>query len=261
MDVNDDALDQFKFDRANGLGAFTKAASSGTINFEINLVSTILNKACKKWEWLPRTLQLERVDGPRKQPYPLTWEEQDALFSELPKHWSDGLALFGFNTGLRIQELLGLKWADRKKIPTLNTFIFVLHQTKNREAQVVICNSLARLAVERQEGNGSEYVFPSRCNQNKGGRMKNVEAWWEAWERAGLPADKWTRRGPHNMRHTFGHRLREAGVSDEDRAALLHHGTSLEQDYAMPDIERLSECAELATKRREGGVILRRVVG
>jgi hypothetical protein len=61
------------------------------------------------------------------------------------------------------------------------------------------------------------------------------------------------------MRHTFLHRLRVAGVSEEDRAALAGHGTTLEQDYAMPEIEKLTKLAELAT-RRSSGVILRRKV-
>ena len=86
-------------------------------------------------------------------------------------------------------------------------------------------------------------------------------AWDTAWKAAGLPTDYWTRRGPHNMRHTFLHRLRVAGVSEEDRGALAGHGTTLEQDYAWPEIEKLTGIAELATIReRTRGVILRRKV-
>jgi integrase len=260
MDVNDEALEDFKHDRANGLGSFTKKSSSGTINFEIGLVSTILNAACREWEWMPRTIKLKRVKGPRRQPYPLTWDQQDALFAKLPEHWSEGVILFGFNTGAREQEILGLRWEDEVQIPELETSVFVLHDTKNGEGRALILNSLARLAVDRQRGNDSEYVFPSRSPRSKGERMETLwDTWNAAWNAAGLPADWWTRRGPHNMRHTFLHRLRVAGVSEEDRGALAGHGTTLEQDYAMPEIEKLTKLAELAT-RRSGGVILRRKV-
>jgi hypothetical protein len=62
------------------------------------------------------------------------------------------------------------------------------------------------------------------------------------------------------MRHTFLHRIRLAGVSEEDRNALAGHGkTTLAQHYAMPDIERLQQKAELVT-RRTSGVIQRRKV-
>jgi integrase len=259
MDVNDDALSGFKHDRANGLGAFTKKASSGTINFEITLANTIMNAACREWEWIPRTLKLKRVKGPRRQPHPLTWDQQDALFAQLPRHWAEGVALFGFNTGAREQEIVGLRWDQEVEIPELGS-VFVLNDTKNGESRALILNSLARLAVDRQRGNDSEYVFPSRSNRAKGERMRDLwDTWDKAWKRAGLPTDYWTRRGPHNMRHTFLHRLRVAGVSEEDRAALAGHGTTLEQDYAMPEIVKLTACAELAV-HRTGGVILRRKV-
>ena len=260
IDVNDEALEGFKHDRSNGLGAFAKKASSGTTNYEIGLASTILNAACREWEWIPRTIKLKRVKGPRRQPYPLTWDQQDALFAELPVHWREGVALFGFNTGAREQEIVGLRWDQEVAIPELETSVFVLNDTKNGESRALILNSLARLAVDRQRGNESEYVFPSRSNRSKGERMGDLYTTWDrAWKAAGLPADRWTRRGPHNMRHTFLHRLRVAGVSEEDRAALAGHGTTLEQDYAMPEIEKLTTLAELAT-HRSGGVILRRKV-
>lgn len=260
MDVNDEALEQFKHDRLNGLGAFEKRSSSGTVNYEIGLVSTILNAACREWEWIPRTLKLKRVKGPRRQPYPLTWDQQDALFAELPVSWREGVILFGFNTGAREQEILGLRWEDEVQIPELSTSVFVLNDTKNNESRALILNSLARLAVERQRDNDSEYVFPSSSNRSRGERMNTLwDTWDAAWKAAGLPSDQWTRRGPHNMRHTFLHRLRVAGVSEEDRGALAGHGTTLEQDYAMPEIEKLTKLAELAT-RRSSGVILRRKV-
>jgi integrase len=260
MDINDDALSDFKRDRAQGVG-FKKPAMAGTINFEITLVSTILNCACREWEWIPRSLKLKRVQGSRRQAFPLTWEQQDAVFARLPRHWAEGIALFGVNTGVRPDELCGLRWDQQVKIPELDTFVFVLSDTKNGEARAVICNSLARLAVERQQDNGSDYVFPSQSNRSKGERMRDIwDLWEQAWRAAGLPADKWTRRGPHNMRHTFLHRLRVAGVSEEDRNALGGHGkTTLAQHYTQPDIERLAKLAELVTRRTEG-VILRRKV-
>lgn len=261
-DLNDDALSQFKHDRANGLGSFDRPASSGTINIEIGLCSTVLNAACREWEWIPRALKLKLMDGPRKQAYPLTWPQQDALFAELPRHWAEGIALFGFNTGCRPDELMSLRWDQYEHIQSLNTGVFVLSRTKNGEARVVICNSLALLAVERQRGNGSEYVFPSRSGRSKDDRLTGFHPiWYDAWKAAGLPTTKWIRRGPHNMRHTFGYRLREAGVSEEDRDLYLgHKRKSLSQHYAMTTIGRLAVQSELVTRRTDD-VILRRVVG
>jgi len=63
----------------------------------------------------------------------------------------------------------------------------------------------------------SEYVFS--YNGQPLTRVSN-HAWRKARTRAGLPRLRF-----HDMRHTFGHRLRAVGVSNEDRHALL--GTRL----------------------------------
>ena len=53
IDVDNDALKEFKEDRWEGKGAFTKPAMAGTINKELTTVTTVLNKACRDWGWIP----------------------------------------------------------------------------------------------------------------------------------------------------------------------------------------------------------------
>ena len=78
----------------------------------------------------------------------------------------------------------------------------------------------------------------------------------KAWIAAGLPDDNLVKKGVHNLRHTFGHRLRAEGVPPEDRDMLLgHHNRSLTQHYATPDIKRLAEMVELVTVRRDTAVL------
>jgi integrase len=44
----------------------------------------------------------------------------------------------------------------------------------------------------------------------------------------------------HDLKHTFGRRLRVAGASFDDRQALLRHKSeSVTTDYSATDIERL----------------------
>lgn len=270
IDIDDEALQQFKEDRLTGRGPFMapdkdgnlrpKPAMAGTVNKELTQVTTILNKACRVWRWLPSTPILEHVDGATRVPYPLSWEEQDRLFRCLPNGWSMGAALFAVNTGVRRGELFGLKWSDMVPISHLDSFVFILRETKNGQSRAVICNSLARKAVNYQRGNKSEFVFPSRCVRNFGNQVRDdAKVWLNAWKKAGLPPDPLIRKGIHNLRHTFAHRLRAAGVPEEDRNALLGHANvSLAQHYAMPDIERLLAHAEKVVERRET-VILRAV--
>lgn len=247
IDVDDAALKQYKLDRVNGTGQFDRPAMAGTVNKELTCAVTVLNKACRVWRWIPSAPKFEHVDGDVRKAYPLTWEEQDRLFVALPTLWECVAALFAVNTGVRKSELFGLKWTDRRDIPSLNTYVFILRNTKNGKDRAVICNWLARKAVSHMEKvRCSEYVFPAELIRQSG------KIWAQAWVRAGLPNDPLTRRGIHNLRHTAGARLRAADVPDEERAFLLgHNNASLVQHYALPDIERLAAYAERITVRRE----------
>jgi len=260
IDVDAEALEAFRDDRKLGTGAFKKPVMVGTINKELTLVTTILNRACRDWRWIPSVPRIRHLKGAKRVAYPLTWGEQARLFVQLPNHWEMGAALFAVNTGVRKGELFGLKWSDMVVIPEFETFVFVLSNTKNGKDRAVICNSIARRAVNYQRGNGSEYVFPSHWAGCKGGRVRTCnKVWREAWSKAGLPSDPLIRKGIHNLRHTFAHRLRAASVPQEDRDALMgHNNANLSQHYALPDIERLTEMAERVTERKDT-VVLRSV--
>jgi integrase len=57
----------------------------------------------------------------------------------------------------------------------------------------------------------------------------NNTAWQKSRERCGLGSF-----GPHDMRHTVGMRLREAGVSEATRADILSHtGEGMTAHYSM----------------------------
>ena len=68
-------------------------ASATTINRSLEVVRTILNRAARSYRdpdgrpWLQGLPALITMlpENPRS-PYPITWEEQDALFHRLPPH-------------------------------------------------------------------------------------------------------------------------------------------------------------------------------
>lgn len=243
--INNSALAKFKEDRL-------KSVMANTVNKELTLVTTIMGVAADIWEWIDYVPKIRQVKGPEKAAVPLTWAQQDAFFAELPQWWAEGPCLFAVNTGVRANELFGLQWAHLH--PFGDRWIAVAIG-KNGKERAVVCNSLATLAIERQQGNGSDYVFPSRHPVHKGKRLKS----WnkivsQAWSAAKLPCGPLDKRGIHNLRHTFGYRLRRVGAPEEDRRKLLgHENANLMDHYAEPDLERLLSFAEKVTERPKNG--------
>jgi integrase len=232
--------------------------SVGTINKELSCIRRVLNLAARVWRhdngisWLDAPPLIEMEKGATRKPYPLSWEEQDRLFRELPSHLQR-IALFKVNTGCRTEEVLQLRWDWEVQVPELDTSVFILpvideFQTKNGQERVVVLNSIARRVVEEQRGKHLEFVFTYR-----GRPTKSIHNWgWKlARERAALRQVR-----VHDLRHTFGHRLRAAGVSYEDRQDLLGHKSDrITTHYSAPDIARLIEAAESVCVRRPNTVL------
>ena len=245
IDVDDATLEEYKRDRI-------KFAMVGTINKEISTATAVMNKAARVWRWIPSAPLLQRVEGDHRTPYPLSWPEQINVFKRLVGNLQK-ICLFAVNTGVRREEVFQLRWEHEHDVEGVMVFILPKNVTKNGKSRPVICNSIARRVVEQMRQpstfapRSSEYVFP-RMTVNK---VLNL-----AWTMAGLPDDGLIKKGIHNLRHTFGHRLRAEGVEPEDRDMLLgHHNRSLTQHYATPDILRLSEMVERITVRRDTVVL------
>ncbi len=194
-----------------------------TINLSLQVVRHLLNLAASVWmdehglTWLaspPKIKLLPEVD--KRKPYPLSWEEQNRLFEALPNHLCE-MALFAVNTGCRDREVCGLKWEWEVKVPINeigSVFIIPGERVKNGEDRLVLLNKVALSVIERQRGKHSEYVFVYRDKPIN--RMLN-HGWRKAREKTKLPVRV------HDLKHTFGRRLRAAGVSFEDRQDLLGH--------------------------------------
>ena len=81
-------------------------------------------------------------------------------------------------------------------------------------------------------------------------RKLRTSAWIRAWTKAGLPTDSTLLKGVHNLRHTFGRRLRGAGVPQETRKALLGHASGdITTHYSAAELGELLDAAEKVTDR------------
>ena len=75
-------------------------------------------------------------------------------------------------------------------------------------------------------------------------------AWRRAWKSAGLPTEPGILKGVHNLRHTFGRRLRAAGVSLETRKALLGHASGdITTHYSAAELHELLSAVQKIVDR------------
>lgn len=291
--IHDGTLAKFIKERKEK-GAKGTGVSNRTVNIALELVIRILKLCAHKWRddfgmtWLDKAPAISKLDEniDRREPYPLTWQEQQLLLEELPQHLAT-MALFKLNTGLREQEVCNLQWDWEVPIPELGTSVFLIPArfggrteksgVKNGMERLVILNKVAKSIIEKQRGEDPQFVFGyTGTGHVKGGptflNRMNCSAWRKARIRAGERyEERFKRRANpgfsalrvHDLKHTFGHRLRVAGVSFEDRQTLLgHKNDSVTTHYSAPSIQNLIDAAnrvlETDTRQLVATTILRR---
>jgi integrase len=215
-----------------------------TINYGLQTVRRILNLAAGEWldeyglTWLPSVPKIKFLpEKDKRDPYPMSWDEQFRLFNELPDYLAK-MALFKVNTGCREAEVCGLRWEWEVEVPELETSVFIIpsSKVKNRQDRLVILNRVAKAVVAQMRGTHPEYVFTLR---DKPVVKMYGRAWREARKRVGLEQVR-----VHDLKHTFGRRLRAAGVSFEDRQDLLgHRSGKITTHYSQAELENLIAAA------------------
>lgn len=232
-----------------------------TINLALGVVRRILNLAATSWRdgsgktWLEQApkITLLPLVGHQREPRPITWGEQRTLLPKLPDHLAR-MSLFTLNTGVRDDVVCSLRWEWEIKVPELGISVFEVprqHVKGRKKSRVVICNSVAQSVVESVRGQHAEFVFVYRRervkNTDQAPKMPyrpietmNNTAWQNARKAAGL-GDLHV----HDLRHTVGMRLREAGVAESTISDILWHSTkTMTQHYSVAQIVELHQALE-----------------
>ncbi len=196
------------------------------------------------------------------------------------------MVLYKVNVGGREEEICSLRWDWEQIFPELNTSVFFIPDevTKNEEPRVHVLNRIARSIIEARLSACPDRHL-EKCQSRRGkacnctrtfvfgyqgyrvGKMNN-SAWKRAWRKTGLPVNGQYKRGVHNLKHTFGRRLRAADVPLETRKVLLGHTNGdITTHYSAAEIGKLIEavgrlCGQIshthfasATKRRTGSLL------
>jgi integrase len=190
----------------------------GTVNRTLSVVRRVLSLSARKWRdeqgltWLETMPLIELLpDHARRRPYPLSWEEQRLLFSELSPHLAR-MARFKVNTGTREQEVVRLQWDWEIEIPELETSVFVVPRelVKNNQDRLIVLNRVARSVVD-----GARDCHPTRVFTYRGQPVKRIgnAGWQRARTRAArryekelgsLCPDGFRRFRVHDLKHTYG---------------------------------------------------------
>lgn len=268
--IGDLTLDQVHMETLKPFIAARRKAGvkSGTVNRTFATVRRVLNLAARLWRdenglsWLETPPLIRFVDwNDKRRPYPLSWDEQDLLFQQMPTHLAT-LALFKVNTGLREQEVCGLRWQQEQVLPNLDTSVFVIPEsdTKNREDRLVVLNSIAQSVIDRQRGLDPVWVFPYRSKRitkiyNSAWKRSRESAAKKFDEKFGYPCPEgFANIRVHDLKHTFGRRLRAAGVPLETRKALLgHKNGDITTHYSAVEIAELLEAVNRVCARTING--------
>lgn len=254
-----EALETFCIERTE------EGVKNSTINRSLEVVRTVMNRSARVWRqdnkpWLPTAPLIEMLDEKtqRRPPRPITWAEQAVLMPELAAHLVRPV-LFALNTGARDDNVCGLQWEWEVPVPELGRSVFVVpaEHYKGKRDHVLVLNDAAWNVVQACRGEHPKYVFtytpPAPLKgvakrpqiANRIGTLNN-NGWQRARDAVGLAKVR-----IHDLRHTYGQRLRDAGVSEEDRALLLGHAIEgMPQHYATATVARLVD----ATNKVQGTV-------
>ena len=141
------------------------------------------------------------------------------------------------------------RYSSSERLPDNETSVFVLpaSATKTSTERVVVMNTVARRVVNARRGIHKDYVFTYRGRPV--GKLNNT-AWKRAWRLVGLPTEKSILKVVRNLRHTFGRRLRSAGVPLETRKTLLGHANGdITTHYSAAELQELTDAAGAIVNR------------
>jgi len=217
-------------------------------------------------------------------PYPLSVEEQSVLFRELPKHLAEmALFAVNTGLREQEVCHLSWDWEIEVPELKTTVFLIPSNfggrtqcsGVKNGEDRLVILNDVARSIVETRRNAHPRRVFtfgdePVSSMNNSAWQKARIRAAIKLFEATGgvMPAEllKQGQRGlligkelkafvertmpgistvrVHDLKHTYGRRLRALGVPLETRKVLLgHKNGDITSHYSAPELEELIEAS------------------
>lgn len=210
-------IEKYKKERREAVMENKRTRKPSTINRELGLLSTIFSLAikygvtysnpCREIPLLPENNNRVRY---------LLDEEEPQLFAFLNGRRAHLLPLvtLAIGTGMRRGDQLNLRW---EKVDFQRNVIYVPNSKTGKDYGVPMNADVRDTLLQlRSHTNRSDYVFMNPKTNKPYADLK--KAFGTACRLAGIRDLHW-----HDLRHTFGTRLAEAGCSEATIAELMGH--------------------------------------
>lgn len=172
-----------------------------TKNRYLATIRTMLNM-CAAWGWIVKAPHLPAFREPKRRIRWITKAEAKRLIAAIPQAWLRDACILGLATGMREDELYGLKWSQ---VNERNQAAWVEgDQAKSGRARTIPLNADALAVLKRREGQGDVYVLTRNGRRIKGGDDRMFA---KACADAGIEDFRF-----HDIRHTWASWHVQAGT-------------------------------------------------
>jgi len=209
--------------------------SPATVNRELNCLKGIFTQAIE-WEKFKGDNPVKKIKLFKEDNEIVRWLTNEEI-AELLKYCSEGIkpiVVCALNTGMRLGEILNLKWKD---IDWRNKLIRVEHTKNNRTRFIPMTEEMENTLISILKTPDCSFIF----NHN-GQRYKWVnKTFHRALNQAGIKDFRF-----HDLRHTFASHLAMKGVSLTAIKELLgHQSIDMTMRYAHLSKENLRTAVSL----------------
>jgi integrase len=208
------------------------------------------------WAWLyddeeygplvppPRKLRMAREPGaPAVAP---TWAEMDACIDRL-RSWHRDVAFILRCTGLRVQQVIGLRWEDLDARRGLLTIRGELGKSKQeqRGRRIPLAPLLLQELATWDRGPDGFIITSARHRGGDRERMPRAALTKKGWQRAGVREEVWRKRPNHAFRKGFISELKRLGADADAVEYLVGHSLGLRGVYLDPSALPLRDTVAL----------------
>lgn len=199
-------VEKFKTKRINEV-------SPATVNRALSCLKSLFNKAIawEKFDGMNPVCKVKLLKENNKRLRYLEKEEIERLLAVCDESLKP-VVVVALNTGMRLGEILGLKWQD---VDFRRGIIYLL-RTKSGDKREIPMNELVRRALTGvRKHPSSEYIF---CHKDGNPRKTVRKSFSTAMKKSNIENFRF-----HDLRHTFASHLVMAGIDLNTVRELLGH--------------------------------------